>query len=81
MAILQVRELPEHVYTTLKACAARDRRSLAQEAVIMLERGLVADDFRQRRQRAIQRLHDEPLAVQDYALPDPVSVLRRGRDR
>jgi len=37
---LQVRELPENIYHQLKSRAEADHRSLAQEAVAILAKGL-----------------------------------------
>lgn len=37
MPALQVRDMPDDVYESLKLWAARDRRSVAQEAVVAIE--------------------------------------------
>ena len=42
MTSLQVRELPENIYRQLKRRAKADHRSLAQEAVAILAKGLNA---------------------------------------
>ena len=38
MKTLTIREVPDAVYATLKECAAKNRRSLQQQIVFMLER-------------------------------------------
>jgi plasmid stability protein len=40
MPLLQVRDIPDHVYRLLVEQAAKERRSLAQQAVAVLARGL-----------------------------------------
>ena len=40
MPILQIRNLPQELYDKLKASADASRRSLNQEAIVLLERGL-----------------------------------------
>lgn len=37
MPALQIRDLPNDLYESLKLCAERDRRSLAQEAAVAIE--------------------------------------------
>ncbi|MCZ2101496.1 MAG: hypothetical protein LC107_08175 [Chitinophagales bacterium] len=40
MPILQIRNLPQKLYDELKASADKSRRSLTQEAIVLLEKGL-----------------------------------------
>ena len=40
MASLQVRELPENIYSLLKRRAEAEHRSIAQEAIVLLAKGL-----------------------------------------
>ena len=40
MASLQVRELPENIYSLLKQRAEAEHRSIAQEAIVLLSKGL-----------------------------------------
>ena len=42
MASLQIRDMPDDLYESLKAKAAKDHRSLAQQAVILLGEALKA---------------------------------------
>lgn len=43
MPALQVRDLPEEMYVDLKACAARNHRSIAQQTIAFIEDGLERD--------------------------------------
>ena len=66
MPSLQIRDLPEHLYRILADRARRNRRSLAQQATIELERMTEAA-------RRSRRLGDTAL--------DPVDAIRQDRDR
>jgi hypothetical protein len=50
---LQVRELPEHVYVRLKEKAKNEHRSLAQQAVVEIEKGLFLDENPRDRKKGI----------------------------
>ena len=40
MSSLQARELPENIYSPLKRIAEAEHRSIAQEAIVLLAKGL-----------------------------------------
>lgn len=40
MAILQVRDIDNHLYTTLKSAAKAEKRSLSQEVIVILRKYL-----------------------------------------
>ena len=44
MPALQVRDFPDDLYERLKACAALEHRSVAQQAIIAVERMLEGSD-------------------------------------
>ena len=75
---LQVRELPEHVYAELVDGARRSHRSLAQEAVSVLERGLnTGEPPKNRRKAMLARIAEQPLKVKQA----PADLVRKDRDR
>lgn len=79
MPTLQVRDVPEHIYRTLAEQAKRERRSLAQQAVATLAKGLqLQADPRERRQAALKRLRGS--GPVKWAL-DPVALIRQDRGR
>lgn len=83
MSSLQVRELPESIYRQLKRRAEADHRSLAQEAVAVLAKGLgVSSSPRVRRERLLQEIAQDskplPVAVAEL---DPVALIREDRER
>lgn len=81
MPSLQIRELPEALYRILSAKARRERRSLAQQAVVELER--MADvDARDRRLRALAELREHITGDGELRVSrSPVEVLREDRER
>jgi antitoxin FitA len=77
MASLQIRDMPENVYAALAERARRERRSLAQQAVVELSQ---VEEIGKRRQRlaAVEKLRRmEPIR----RLSDPVEIIRQDRDR
>jgi hypothetical protein len=82
MPSLQVRELPEHIYVTLCREAEEQHRSLAQQAVAVLARGLNFDlDPRIRRKALLESIREESVQYGTALLPDPAGLIREDRDR
>jgi plasmid stability protein len=82
MASLQVRELPEQIYEKLKLEAAKKHRSLAQQAVITLAKGLDSPiDPKERRRIILEELEDDKLNSKMEKLSDPVRLIREDRER
>ena len=82
MPSLQVRELPENIYNLLQKKAREEHRSLAQEAVVTLAKGLQTSlSHRERRKKLIEEIAANPAVGEDAVLPDPVELLREDRNR
>jgi hypothetical protein len=82
MPSLQVRELPEHIYQTLCQEAEAEHRSLAQQAVATLARGLNLDLAPQLRRKAIlDAVREEGAQYGAAGLPDPATLIREDRER
>jgi len=82
MPSLQVRNLPEHIYQRIAELAKVERRSIAQETVILLEKALNLDNqAKERRRQLISLVVMESEADQSYNIPDPVSLIREDRER
>lgn len=82
MPSLQVRELPEHIYMTLCREAEEQHRSLAQQAVAVLARGLnCVLDPRMRRKALLEAIRTESAHNQAFSLPNPAQLIREDRDR
>jgi hypothetical protein len=80
MPLIQVRDLPDHMYRLLAEQAERERRSIAQQVVTVLARGLQVDvDAKGRRQRVLRTLQSDP--VKAPRLSDPAKLIRADRRR
>ena len=81
MPTLQVRDVPEHIYRRLVEEAEKERRSLAQQAVAVLAKGLDADiDPRARLRSALERAARIDRKT-TRRLPDPARLIREDRQR
>ncbi len=81
MPTLQVRDVPEHIYRRLVQEAERDRRSLAQQAVAVLAKGLdVETDPMRRRKEALLKAASIDRRLTSH-LPSSVRLIREDRDR
>jgi len=78
MPSLQIRNMPEDVYEALAERARRERRSLAQQAIVELAQ-VPELEARQRRMAAIDAARRLPKLSPDA--PDPVDLIREDRDR
>jgi len=81
MPLIQVRDVPEHLYRKLVERAERERRSLAQQVVAVLALGLEVEIDAKGRRRA---LFDKALSLQTdqvHKLTDPATLVREDRNR
>jgi antitoxin FitA len=77
---LQVRDLPEDVYTQLNYLADKEHRSLAQETIVLLKEGMVSKlGNRERRKKLLDKMNQ--LNIDGTKFPDPVVLIREDRDR
>jgi hypothetical protein len=82
MPALQIRDLPEHVYRKLVETADRERRSLSQQAAVLLEDALkMPGSARERRSLLLQELRQNPLDVVAKKLVKPEKLVREDRER
>ncbi len=81
MPSLQIRDLPEHLYEILAEKARRNRRSLAQQATVELEK-MVEAEARMRRFDVASELREALRATGARKMSlDPVETIREDRDR
>jgi hypothetical protein len=81
MPFLQVRDIPEHLYRLLAEQAEKERRSLAQQAVAVLARGLEVElDAKARRQKVLRAIRERSQA-RPARLKDPAKLIREDRRR
>ena len=82
MASLQVRECPPHIYQRLEQLAEQEHRSLAQETVAVLARGLgLEENPSARRKRVLEQLRRNPPIRTKESYPDPAALIREDRER
>jgi len=81
MPSIQVRDVPENIYQLLTAEAQRERRSLAQQVVAVLARGLQAGtDAKRRRRELLKAIQAQP-PLQRTKLGDAARLIREDRKR
>jgi hypothetical protein len=82
MALIQIRDVPEHIYRLLSEQAEKERRSLAQQAVTVLARGLQIEvDAKARRRKVLQLISAGSQGRQRGKLSDPAKLIREDRRR
>jgi len=78
MASLQIRELPDDVYSALTERAKREGRSLAQQAAVELRR-IPEFEARALRERVLRAVRERAPDLGPTA-PDPTDLVRRDRE-
>jgi plasmid stability protein len=80
MPSLQVRDLPNDIYTQLNYLAEKEHRSLAQETIVLLKEGIITKLGNKERRRKLLEKADH-LNIDGSSFPDPVAMVREDRDR
>ena len=81
MPSLQIRDLPDAIYRVLSLKARRERRSLARQAVIELER-MSEVEARNHRLEALRDLRERILREGEKAVSrSPAEIVREDRDQ
>jgi len=81
MALLQIRNFPDDKYREISKLAREERRTIAQQTILLIERGLEGGvSAAERRQRAIERTlaRTAPGAMRDL---DFAELIREDRER
>jgi len=82
MPSLQVREMPDALYGTLREEARHKHRSLAQQAIVTLARGMnITDDHPRRRQTLLKTITEAAICPPDLKLPDAATIVNEDRNR
>ncbi len=81
MPVIQVRDVPDRLYRLLAEQAERERRSLAQQVVAVLARGLDVDLDAKVRRRALLDSLQAGSAAPASKLGDPDRLIREDRRR
>lgn len=82
MPSLQVRDLPDNIYYQLQKNARAEHRSLAQEAVVILARGLkVSASNRERREKLLEIISLSSVQESVDEQINLVDLVREDRER
>jgi hypothetical protein len=81
MPLLQVRDVPEHLYRLLVRQAEKERRSIAQQAIAVLAKGLGAEIDNKARRREVLAKIRQSHPWRGKSLSDPVKLIREDRQR
>jgi len=81
MPLLQVRECPEDVYKKVALVAKRQNRTIAQQVVVLLEKGLGQEESNiERRNQLLSKIESRYISDKVKAI-DAVALIREDRDR
>lgn len=79
---LEIRDLPDRIYERLALRADREGRSLSQQAVVELQRGLSKEGGGERRRKTLDRIRQDLDAGEGRNLsPTPEEIVRENRGR
>ena len=82
MPSIQVRDLPEQIYNKIKNNAQKDHRSLSQQAIVTLKKGLGIDEnHKERRRILVDQIMSRRVAFDIAKLENPANLIREDRDR
>ncbi len=82
MPSIQVRDLPEQIYNKIKNNVQKDHRSLSQQAIVTLKKGLGIDEnHNERRRILVDQIMSRRVTFDIAKLENPVNLIREDRDR
>jgi plasmid stability protein len=82
MPSIQIRDLPEQIYNMIKNNAQKDHRSLSQQAIVTLKKGLGIDEnHKERRRILVDQIMSRRVTFDVAKLENPVNLIREDRDR
>ena len=81
MPLLQVRECPEDIYKKIALVAKKQNRTIAQQVVVLLEKGLGQEQSNiERRKQLLEKINNRQISNEVKAI-DEVTLIREDRDR
>jgi plasmid stability protein len=81
MAILQIRDMPEDLYESLKLNAEKDHRSLAQQAIVLLGEALRGEGRNStRRMEALKKIQSRKVETKSKNI-NIVELIQEDRGR
>ena len=81
MPLLQVRDCPEDIYKKVTLAAKRKNRTIGQQIIALLEKGLGQEQPNiERRKQVLDRIKERKVA-EEIKNVDAVALIREDRDR
>jgi predicted nuclease of restriction endonuclease-like RecB superfamily len=81
MPLLQVRECPEDIYKKITIVAKSENRSIAQQVIVLLEKGLGQEQSNvERRRKLLERIESREIDSKAKEI-DIVAMIREDRER
>ena len=81
MALLQVRDCPDDIYQKITRVARREKRTIAQQVLVLLETSLGQEQSNlERRRRLIDKI-DQRIVREDVKNIDTVRLIQEDRSR
>lgn len=81
MPLLQVRDCPEDIYRKISIVAKKQNRTIAQQIIVLLERGLGQSEPNiERRKQLLAKINSREIA-KDVQSIDAVAMIREDRER
>jgi hypothetical protein len=81
MPLLQVRDCPEDVYKKIALVARRQNRTIAQQILVLLQKGLGQIEPNLERRRRVLETIDNRIVPAGAQKVDAVALIREDRDR
>ncbi len=81
MPLLQVRECPEDIYKKISLVAKRQNRSIAQQIIVLLEKGLGQDQSNIERRKQLLNKIEKRIISEEVKKIDAVALVREDRER
>ena len=81
MPLLQVRECPEDIYNRIASVAKKQKRTIAQQVVVLLEKGLGQESSNmERRRQLLKKMENRSIPAKAKTI-DAVALIREDRER
>lgn len=81
MPLLQVRDCPEDIYQKITRVARREKRTIAQQVIVLLENSLGQEQSNiERRRKIIERINQRTVSEEAKKI-DSVALIREDRNR
>jgi len=81
MPLLQVRECPEDIYKKISLVAKRQNRTIAQQIIVLLEKGLGQDQSNIERRKQLLNKFEKRIISEEVKKIDAVALVREDRER